>query len=676
MEVIKKTPRVICKRKLLVCFVLFLTSPSIFVCAEETKDQHPVLKTAKNEEYSKPVYFDSMENILPTMEFEYDLTREEGKSLRVGDAVIDEKSFYFILAPVSKFHPKMSSILAAKDAGKMFLIVGWPETLQQGGVLEMISHRGNVLWTDEISEEKRGLWKSKLQAWRKSLEEKNVKSESFSKTSVFSTQYGTELKVQDLKSFNESFRFCLTQTQGRSQSRLCSQRYVLRPADNQFVMAKLKTPGQPRVLLQSQSAELKQNMKVDLNMPTSFFAELANGMTYEFISLPNKLNLMEMTDAKEANKIRIMAWGVRPTTPSKLLNPDNYSALTRAIGFESTIGDKRKFWEALIDSEDPKIYLPGQGGGLFAQGFAASEVPRANARPYLEIHTPQGTYNDEVKLFGRKNPEVKVTSTENSIEMNPEDSTLFLWHFKAEKRGEINRSYLSMESEEGKEYKAFYELYKGFPRELSFRLSGLVQPNGQSLFLTEGAYNQWFEDFLGWTNYWVGRQRWGVSAKYFRSLTKLTVNSTTGVTADLTVANVDLKYRLVPGLWGRDETLGAMLDYQSVGFGKISAPMLGVGAFWARSMPKVFDNFFNLVPLMRFPKWVDMEFIYYPLPLSPHVSLQTNFALNFHGKVLWTERWFGEAGFGLKRYAIVDTQLREKAALDTFYGTVGLGLNF
>jgi hypothetical protein len=384
---------------------------------------------------------------------------------------------------------------------------------------------------------------------------------------------------------------------------------------------------------------------------------------------------MDMTDTKKADQIRIVAWGIRPTTPSTILNPDIYSSVTRAIGFESTIGDMRKFWEAIITSEDPKLYLPGQGGGLFTQRFGLSEIPRANARPYLDIHTPVGTYDDGVRLYGKKISEVKITSFENSVEVDATDPKYFLWRFKAVNRGEINRSYLSMEYQ-GKEFKAFYELYKGFPREISLRLSGLLQPSGENVFLGEAAYNQWFENLFGWTNYKLGRQRWGVSARYFKSLTELTVNATTGATAGLAVANVDLKYRLEPGLWGRDETLGAMLDFQSVSFDKISAPMLGVGAFWARSMPKVFDDLLNLMPLMRSPKWVDMEFIYYPVSLSKQVTLQTNFALNFHGKVLWTKSWFGEAGFGLKRYAILDSQLQQKAALNTFYGTVGLGYSF
>ncbi|HEY8269471.1 MAG TPA: hypothetical protein VIG33_01175 [Pseudobdellovibrionaceae bacterium] len=642
----------------------------------EKKNPRLILKTARNDQYTKPLYFESMDNLLPNVEFEYDLATGEGKSLRVGDTVIDEKSFFFAMVPVSKFHAKMSSLLDAKEVDKTALVMGWPEALQSGGTLEMIAHSGKVVWKEEITEQKRDLWKDKLEFWKKGLEGKGVKTAILSKGSVFSTQFGIlDIKSQGMRPYSESFRFCLTQTQGREQSRLCSQRYITRLRGNQLILKKSKSMVQPRVLLQSQAAELKQSLPVPRDTPTSFFAELASGETYEFIATPNKLNLMDVTDTKTPEKIRIMAWGARPTTPSTIINPDSYSSVTRALGFEATIGDKRKFWEALISSEDPKIYLPGQGGGLFTQRFELAETPRANARPYLELHTPTGTYQDGVKLFGKKMPDVKITSSENSIEVDDNDPSAFLWRFKAKESGEINRSYLNLEHQ-GKEYKTFYELYKGFPREISLRLSGLIQASGQSVFMGETAYNQWFENLLGWTNYWVGRQRWGISAKYFKSLTKLTVNAAKGTTADLTVMNVDLKYRLVPGLWGRDETLGAMLDYQKIDFDKISAPMLGVGAFWARSMPKVFDDFFNFLPLMQYPKWVDMEFIYYPLSMSSRVTLESNFALNFHGKVLWTKNWFGEAGFGIKRYAIVDAQLRQKAALDTFYGTVGVGLNF
>lgn len=641
--------------------------------AEEKKATRFNLTTARDNTYTKAVYFESMDNLLPTMELEYDLTQEGGSSLRIGDTVLNDQSFFFAIVPISKLHAKMTSVVGSREAAKNVFVMRWPENLQAGGNLEIIARTGAVLWKQEISEAQRTLWNKKLEIWKKGLEERGVKTARLPKTSVFFTQYGiVDVGTSGLKAYSESFRFCLTQAQGRAQSRLCSQRYVLRGSGGQLSLSKIKTAIPPRVLLQSQEAPLKQNVPVPRDMPTTFFAELASGESYEFIATPNKLNLMELTDTKKPDQMRIMAWGTRPTMASTITNPDEYSSFTRAIGFESTIGDMRKFWETTISTEDPKVYMPGQGGGLFTQRFELSEVPRANARPYLQIHTPVGTYDNGVKLFGKKLPEVKVTSFENSIEVDEKDPRYFLWRFKATDRGEINRSYLSMELQ-GKEYKAFYEVYKGFPRELSFRLSGLVAQTG-NVFLGEVAYNQWFENLMGWTNYWLGRQRWGISVKYFKTLTQLSVGS--GTTADLAVFNADLKYRFTPGLWGRDETVGVMLDYQGLTFQEIKAPMVGVGAFWARSMPKVFDDIFNIVPMMRYQKWVDMEFIFYPVSMSPMITLQTNFALNFHGKVLWTKNIFGEAGFGIKRYDIVDRESLQVAALNTFYGTLGLGLNF
>jgi len=83
---------------------------------------------------------------------------------------------------------------------------------------------------------------------------------------------------------------------------------------------------------------------------------------------------------------------------------------------------------------------------------------------------------------------------------------------------------------------------------------------------------------------------------------------------------------------------------------------------------------------MRYPKWVDMEFIYYGASLDSSKQLNFNFALNFHGQVLWKKNFFGEAGFGLKRYAFVDKINPYQAdlgyQLNVLYGTVGLGIKF
>lgn len=641
--------------------------------------QRSLLKTAATRQFNKPLYFDQIDNgvLLPPLELEYDLSSAGGKNLKIGNVQLNEKNFFFALLPMGKTHSQINQVLSGSEAGKVALVMAWPEKLMNHGTVEMISRTGTVLWSHTFNEDDRTQWQKKLDGWRKALVEKGVPSKDVVRSGIFGSQFA----IQDVESVNapfwgqkESFRFCVTQTDGRNSTKMCSQRYGTKSSGKNVIMGKVRADAvTPRVLVNNEEAALKNSVPVAADVPSSFFAELGTGESYEFVTLPNKLELMDIADTKKPSVLRIVGYDTRPVGRSLILNPDQYSSLTKMLGFESTIGDPRKFWAAAIKTADPKVYLPGQGGGIFKQRFELSEIPRAQSRVYLDKRTPKGTYIDGIKLEGRKQPVANVTSEQNSVKENPKDPASFVWDFKATERGQMNRSYINVEFD-GKTYKSFYEIYKGFPRELSGRFTG-VQASGEFIFMGELAYNQWFEDLFGWTNYWMSRQRWGVSAKYFQSFNELKVDSA-GNTAPLSVLTVDLKYRTTPGLWGRDESVGAMLSYQSVTFDKLKAPMLGVGAFWARSMPKVFDDLFNLLPFMRYPKWVDMEFIYYVSSMDSNVKLNAPMSLNFHGKVLWSERYFGEAGFGIKRYGFTDESVNQKAELNTFYGTVGLGINF
>ncbi|WII73780.1 hypothetical protein QJS83_07810 [Bdellovibrio sp. 22V] len=650
----------------------------------ETQEEIPapqksLLKTAATREFNKPLYFDQLDNgvILPPLELEYDLSAANGKVLRIGNVLFSEKNFFFALLPLGKTHSQLNQVLSSGEAEKFALVMAWPDKLMTHGTLEMISRTGTVLWTYSFSQDDHVRWQKQLDEWRKGLITRGAAAKDVARSGIFGSAYA----ITDVKSTNapfwgqkDSFRFCITQTDGRNQTKMCSQRYGTKSSGNNVIMGKVRQdPTTPRVLVQNEEAALKNSVPVAVDMPTAFFAELGTGESYEFVTVPNKLELMDISDTKKPGVLRIVGYDTRPLGRSIILNPDQYSSLTKMLGFEATIGDPRKFWASVIKKDDPKIYLPGQGGGVFKQKFELSEIPRAQSRVYLSRRTPTGTYIDGIKLEGRKQPLANISSEQNAVETNERDPAAFVWHFKATERGQINRSYLNVEFE-GKTYKSYFELYKGYPRELSGRFTG-VQASSDFVIMGELAYNQWFEDLFGWTNYWLSRQRWGVSFKYFQSFNQLKVD-TAGNTAPLSVMTLDFKYRATPGLWGRDESVGGMVSYQNVTFDELKAPMLGVGAFWARSMPKVFDDFFNLLPIFRYPKWVDMEFIYYVSSMDSKVKLDAPMSLNFHGKVLWTDRYFGEAGFGMKRYSFTDTSLNQKAELNTFYGTVGLGINF
>jgi hypothetical protein len=667
----------------LILAVLTLSS-GLSYAQETSTDEVPapqksLLKTAANADYNKPLYFDQIDNglVLPPLELEYDLQTSGGKALQIGNSQINEQTFFFSLGVLAKSHPQIAPVLNTGEGQRAVLLMRWPEKLFSTGQIEMISRTGRVLWSTSFAEGDQKKWNKQVETWRLQINAHGIPTSQISNTGLLAASWAiTDLDSAGLqiKKITEPFRFCLTQTEGRGQTRLCSRFYGLRKVGDTLGFGNLRSDvDKPRVLVQNEEAPLKASAAVDVAHPVIFFAEMLNGESYEFMALPNKLQLMDIADTKNPKVLRIVGYETRPLQKTSLLNPDQYNYFISLLGLEPTIGDSRKFWAAAVWKDDAKIYLPGQGGGVFKQRLELSEIPRAMARPYLNRRTPTGTYIDGVVLKGRKSKNVNVASDQNSVQLSKDDDSLFEWKFGAKERGEINRSYLNV-NVDGKTYRSYYEIYKGYPRELSGRFSG-VAGSGQFIVMGEVAYNQWFEDLLGWTNYWVARQRWGISAKYFQSFNQLKVD-TAGNTAALKVLNVDLKFRLQPGLWNRDETFGVMASYQNVDFGNFRAPMMGVGGFWARSMPKSLDELLNYIPTFNHPKWVDVELIYYGQSLNSNVTLNTNVSLNFHGKVLWTNTFFGEAGFGLKRYAFTDSSLNQSAALNTVYGTVGVGLSF
>lgn len=636
----------------------------------------PAMKTTKTGRYNIPMSFDPNESGVAQAapEIDYDLTLDGGKTLRIGNIRFNERTFTFVLRPISAFHPQLGD-LAGKEGKVPALVIRWPEALLKSGQLEVISRSGTVIWKYEITPEAVEKWKKQVGEWKATLKSRGV-ADKVLRSGLFATQFAiTDLQERGAPFWktSEIFRFCLTQAEGKSQTRLCSQRYGARAKGNQVMMGRVASAAaSPRVLVMNENAPLKASTPVPADGPAQFYADLASGESYEFLAPPSKLDLVDLSDTTRAGLLRVSGFGVRPTDPSIILNKDQFGKLTTMLGFQPTIGDDRKFWAAAVKKAEPRLHFPGQGGGVFKHRLELQMIPRGAARPHIDRLTPKATYIDGMTVRGRKQPNSSVSSSQNSAANNPQDPTLFTWQFRALEKGEMNKSYLDI-TYEGQTFKAFHEVYRGYGKELSGRFSGILAA-GSFLFMGELAYNHWFENLFGWDHPVWATQRWGISGKYFKSVTQLPLDG--GTKANLDVMTLDLKYRATPGIWTRDESVGAILAYQNVAFDQVKASMLGVGWFWARSMPKVFDDLFNLLPFMEYPKWVDMEFIYFMNSLNANVRLNNTMALNFHGQVLWRKNIFGEAGFGFKRYAFADSAVGKEAKLNTFYGTVGLGMKF
>lgn len=640
--------------------------------------------------YTVPLRFDVLGNgvEMPPLEFEYDASQSSSNSLLLGGRMrIDGRTFFAALLPLGRLDQDLSSKLTDAQKADWVFVLSWPEFLFDEATLEVVSKTGRVLWSQDIKESHLSNWDKQLNRWRNAIG-KSVKRETVDKKVLFRTNYGfTNAKSAAPLFFqlNEWVKFCLMKKDDVGQSRLCTAYYEIAQKEKGPEMrALLLSPQPPRVILNNEEAPIQGIVPIESDKPVQFYAELATGVSYEFFSVPERFRLVEMVALKQPGKARLMAEGRTPLQPSRRIYAEvKPSYLTKLFHWEQTIGDFREFWESDIQLSEPFILIRGNAGGVFKQKFEITKLPKEDDRVFLHEDTVQGTYVDDVKVYGVKQKNQIVKSDSLSVEQggNKENPNEFTWHFGAAQRGVYNKSYLNIESGQDT-FRGFREIYKGYPRELSTRLTAILGSGGNLTAMGEVAFNYWFEDLMGWTHYYLARQRWGVSAKMFMSITDVKLKS---VSSKLSQNTAELRYRLTPGLWGRDETWGFLLGFQNVVYEQFNANFLGGGVFWARSMPRVFDDIFNILPMMRYPKWVDWEIIYYP------VSMKANYkptgggilALNFHGKVMWSERWFGEAGFGMKYFGFNRTFYdennqftRNNLRFAAVYATMGLGMNF
>lgn len=638
------------------------------------------------EDFSKPLRFSVIGDGVTQLpiELDYDLTQED--RLRLGDTFISADSFKIRIGTIDDI-----SVAAAPYAGEnerrgVVLLLQWPLALVDMGFLEAIGQSGRVLWKTPIPESEILAWGEFTGEMRTRMQA-NLKKEDLDTNPILNSTWILRDFIErskELVDSQENFRFCVSRKNELGQTRLCSAYMGLRQKNRKWELEDVPEALKPaRIISFQKQSPLKARRRIKGRGLVQFLAELNNGFIYEFVSRPPKVEIVEMVRGDKHN-IKMVGFGQTPSIEHRILNPLEESFIVRTFKWQETIGDFRRYWEVDVDKATDTLYFPGPGGGLFKQSFQITRLPRESARPMIDYRTPAATYSNGAKIFGSQAKNTLVTSDEVSLTPLDETNDLFLWYFQAENRGLMNRAHVRVQ--DGDEmFKAYYEMYKGYPRELSFRSSAILGSGGNILINAEAAFNYWFEDILGWSNSTFSRQRWGLSGKYFQSVTPLKISKTSAALRNITV---DLKYRLRPGLWGRDESWGLILGLNDISYDIFTAKQGGVGFFWARSMPRLFDDLFNIVPIMRYPKWVDLEFIYYPAVFSSPGSTVNNppagtgnWAMNFHGKVMWTKSFFGEAGFGMRnldmnRDVQEDLVRRLRFQFISVYGTAGLGYQF
>ncbi len=670
-------------KKYVLCISLFLSLTA------QGQSRPPV----KNKDFSIPMSFDVIGHgvELQPLLLQYDLESSKGHQLSFGSVKIDAENFAVDVLPTNQLDPRVVKATESDSLKDSVFLFQWPENLMAEGTLEMISRTGRVLWSEKIDSRAKETWQEQLQKWKEPLLAAKSTREEINRFNIFKTQYGfrnAENRASIFWKTNEVFKFCFTYKAERGLTRLCSSLFEIAKRKNQIRLQPFPLVEIPaRVIINNENRKLAESIPVPVGQPVQFYAELRSGISFEFASVPQNIHVVDMVEDR-ANPG--WAWittefELPPLAPSILLNQQKTSEWIEWIGWQQTIGDFRKYWRSRIPMKNSYLLVPGLGGGVFRQNFVISRLPKEEMRPYLESRLIKGTYSDGAPIRGRKPVSVSVRTDQNSVQES-EDHESFEWKFGAKLRGEMNRSYLLV-GDGDNVFPASHDLYKGYNREISARLSGVMGSGSISdprlTIIGELAFNYWFEDIFSWTNYWLARQRWGISFKNFQSLTPLKISS---YEANLSSYTAELKYRLSHGLWARDETWGILGGYQKFQYDMFDASMSGIGAFWARSMPRLLDDALNILPFLNHPKWVDMELIYYLSPMDSETTLGGkgigNWALNFHGQVMMTQQFFAEAGFGIKHYDFSQNVIQSNKTVGksfsftSSYATVGFGYRF
>ena len=545
----------------------------------------------------------------------------------------------------------------------------WPEDLVSKGQLEFVSPlHGRKIFAVTVNEESKKAWLQAPDKIRKAMEHimGKTKLEYIGQPlDPESVNFGLYPVPQPLKKLiSKSFRFCLNQTLKKSAVRICSPYYRI-GKKGRFVYVPRKTAPPAKFVLNGRRVPAAGTLKFS-DKKINFQAVLPNGFTMDIRGQAISAQFDQVL--KKGDQIEIIGHG---DVPEKAKPFKDSSRLLEKIGWKDTIEPEKNHWRLSIPSENPTVPALVAGIDFLGQRFSSLRFPED--RHVLLLEDPKtSTYKDEIVLRGRCTKVCNLKPEQgDSIDI---DGQNFQWRVSLKKKNETEQKELRV-LDGSNEWVAQHEIFRATSTELSARFSALTTLDANITILGELSASHWFENILGWDNYILSQQRWGLATKHFQTLTDIVIASGFDP-LKWSTTTVDLKYRLASGVWGLQETVGLIASYQHLVLGDETVPLAGAGVYWAKSMPEIFDRMIRWLPYMDHPKWVDMEFLFYPMSIDSSNSVQSVWALNFHGKILWSESVFGEAGFGMRNIDFLGGTSGLNFKFLAAYITAGIGIQF
>jgi hypothetical protein len=628
---------------------------------DESGLSNPVLNQSRGR-YSKPLLFAPEDNGIEFGRAQLKWQLENGNAISLSGLRILSSQIALSLTQVFK---RNSGLFSKSSGGKIQTILSfhWPEILSKTGTLSFETEHGDQIWTHEIKREEHDRWV------------RLVKGNRSFETGVTQVHRGTGWGVIELNQQNYPFlykqnylRACLTSTTPKNESlRICTGMYAFVPgAGGRLGMRPSATAKAPTVSLDGKAVSPRGLVNFPDGKKITLAVEFTDGAFFEIVSQPIHLHIYDVVQSPSGQTLVITGEGSIPVGRVKFLKkPETHF-------WSGTIVKEEQIWQIAVPKEASLVKVLGAFNMPFILLINSEKFPKEKDRAYL-YDNQEGTYSRRPLLYGLLDPSVEITS--DQAEAKKTDPNHFEWKFAADKQSEENRSLVKIKDESGETWTAHFEMYRAPASEVSAHFTGVLSSGGQAIAMAEANASHWFEDLWITRNRVLALQRWGVNVRYFKAFSTFTLGDGSVINEFSTLSG-DLKYTLVHGLRNRDELFGLMLSGERITFSTLHASLLGGGAFWARTMPKIFDDLFNYVEFLQYPKYLEVELIYDPLSVTPGVKGGLTYNLNFRGKVFFKPTFFGEAGFGIKQFSFTDKNQTATAAFTTAYGLIGVGLLF
>lgn len=615
--------------------------------------------------YSRPLLFAPEDNGIEftSPQIKWELTN--GEKINLGGLVFSSSSIRLTVNQVNRDDIPRRYREGHDSAVVTNISFQWPSIMSRTGRLTVVSDAGKVLWSTNVDESARRRWLTGLKA----DEDNALKAHYKDSWGVLDIDPNTAFLANGTR-----FRFCLNRAVAKGERiRICSGLHSTFRVADKIEIRPVKSNATATVFVGKNSYGPRATVNFPPGRPIAVKVQFRDGSTVQFSSRPLQVKFLDIVFSSEGETLTLTGKGPKPLGKvTDLVVPPNH--FWSATGIE-----KETIWQLSIPRDLPLLRVLGAWNVPFTYLIKYTALPKEEDRLYINTRTGSGTYVDNARIRVLSPKGSKVSSAERSVSpRNVENDKEYRWNFMAPESGKNNRARITVQGTgaESRNWVAHYQLYRGFPYEFSGRLTGIVAATLETVLIGEVAGSAWFERAFGSDSYYLSERRWGASARYFRAMQAFAFSGDAAALNQFSVLNTDLRYNLIPGIWNRDELFGLVTSMEMVDIGGMKANLVGAGAYWARTMPRVFDDLFNILPFFRYPKYVDVEFVLYPMSLSNDVEAGMSYNLNFHGKVFWTPRFYGEAGFGIKQFDYIQRSADSEVSISTAYGTIGLGLVF